>query len=88
VAVAQRMYARALLEAAKEEGRLAEVREELRDFVASVREVPVLRELLRNPQVDPRAKASILGSVLEEADDLVRNFLLLLVERGRAAEVV
>jgi F-type H+-transporting ATPase subunit delta len=87
VAVAQRMYARALLEAAQDEGRLPEVREQLGDFVASVREVPELRELLRNPQVEPRAKSAILDELLGGADPLVRNFLLVLAERGRAAEV-
>jgi len=87
MAVAQRMYARALLEAAKDQDRLAAVREQLGDFVASVREVPELRELLRNPQVDPRAKVSILEGLLGDADELVRNFLLLLAERGRAPEV-
>ena len=81
------MYARALLEAAKDQDRLAAVREQLGDFVASVREVPELRELLRNPQVDPRAKVSILEGLLGDADELVRNFLLLLAERGRAPEV-
>jgi F-type H+-transporting ATPase subunit delta len=87
MAVAQRMYARALLEAAKERGRLAEAREQLGDFVASVREVPELRELLRNPQVDPRAKVSILDALLGDADELIRNFLLLVAQRGRAPEI-
>jgi F-type H+-transporting ATPase subunit delta len=61
-------------------------REQLGDFVASVRDVPELRALLRNPQVEPRAKVSVLDSLLGGADELVRNFLLLLAERGRAAE--
>ena len=87
MAIAQRMYARALLEAAKEQGRLAAVREQLADFTASVREVPELRDLLRNPQVDPRAKVSILEGLLGDADELVRNFLLVLAQRGRAAEL-
>ena len=87
MAVAQRMYAKALLEAAKERGRLGEVREQLGDFTASVREVPELRDLLRNPQVDPRAKVSILEGLLGDADELVRNFLLVLAQRGRAAEL-
>ena len=52
-----------------------------------MREVPELRDLLRNPQVDPRAKVSILESLLGDADELVRNFLLLLAQRGRAAEL-
>src|SRR5262245_15632833 len=81
------MYARALLEAAKENDRLDTVREQLGDFVGSIREVPELRELLRNPQVAARTKVSILDSLLGDADELVRNFLLLVARRGRAAEI-
>jgi F-type H+-transporting ATPase subunit delta len=87
VAVAQRMYARALFEAAKEKGRLAEAREELDDFVTTSREVPELRALVENPQVDPRAKQAALEELLAEGDELVRNFLLVVVEKGRATEL-
>ena len=87
MAVAQRMYARALLEAAKENDRLGPVRAQLGDFVQAVRDVPELRELLRNPQVDPRAKVSILEGLLGDSDELVKNFLLLVARRGRAAEI-
>jgi F-type H+-transporting ATPase subunit delta len=87
IAVAHRIYARALFDAAKEQGRLARVREDLADFVAAVEEVPELRELLRNPQVDPRARAAALDDVLGEADELVRNFLRLLSEKGRSGQI-
>jgi len=87
MAVAHRMYARALFEAAKEHGRLATVREELGDFVAAVEQVPELDALLRNPQLDPRAKAQALDDVLGGADDLVRNFLLLTVEKNRGGQL-
>jgi F-type H+-transporting ATPase subunit delta len=81
------MYARALFDAAKEHGRLGPVREELGDFVQATRDVPELDSLLRNPQLDPRAKGEALQEVLGEADELVRNFLLLVVEKGRAAQL-
>jgi F-type H+-transporting ATPase subunit delta len=87
MAVAHRIYARALFDAAKEEGRLERVREELGDFVAAIAEVPELRELLRNPQVDPRARAAALDDVLGDADELVRNFLRLLSEKGRSSQI-
>jgi F-type H+-transporting ATPase subunit delta len=63
------------------------VREELGDFVAAVEEVPELRELLRNPQVDPRARAAALQDVLGDADELLRNFLRLLSEKGRTGQI-
>jgi F-type H+-transporting ATPase subunit delta len=81
------MYAQALLEAAAERGRVQQVRTDLADFAAAAAEVPELRELLRNPQVDPRAKHAALRDLLGDSEELVRNFLLLLAEKGRAAEL-
>jgi F-type H+-transporting ATPase subunit delta len=63
------------------------VREDLGDFVAAVEEVPELRELLRNPQVDPRARTAALDDLLGDADELVRNFLRLLAEKGRTGQI-
>jgi F-type H+-transporting ATPase subunit delta len=82
-----RTYAVALFEAARENGRLAQVREQLADFVQSVDEVPELHALLRNPQLEPRQKAAILGELIGDADELVRNFLRLLAEKGRIGEI-
>jgi F-type H+-transporting ATPase subunit delta len=87
MAAAQRMYARALFEAAKEQGRVEAVQQELDDFRTTVAGVPELRSLLENPQLDPAAKRAALADLLTDADDLVRNFLLLITEKGRAAEL-
>jgi F-type H+-transporting ATPase subunit delta len=87
VAVAHRTYARALFEAALEEGRLERVHEELTDFAATVAEVDELRSMLESPELESRSKAALLQEVLGDADELVRNFLLLLAEKGRAAEL-
>jgi F-type H+-transporting ATPase subunit delta len=76
-----------LFEAAKDAGRLGDVREQLADFAAATAEVPELRSVLRNPQLDPRAKAAVLEDLLGEAEELVRNFLLLLAEKGRVGEI-
>jgi F-type H+-transporting ATPase subunit delta len=59
----------------------------LGDFAAAVRDVPELRAVLRNPQVDPQAKADLLEQLLGEADPLVRNFLRLVAEKGRIREI-
>ena len=87
MAVAQRIYASALFDAAKEQGRLEPVRSDLREFADAVEQVPELHSLLSNPQLDPRARADALRSVLGDADELVRNFLLLISEKGRADEL-
>jgi F-type H+-transporting ATPase subunit delta len=87
MAAPHRMYARALYEAAKDQKRVEPVREELEDFVQAQREVPELRELLRNPQLDQRVKAAALEELLGGEEELVRNFLLLLAAKGRAGEI-
>jgi F-type H+-transporting ATPase subunit delta len=84
VAVVARTYATALFDAAKEQGRMDEVRTELQDFVNALHEVPELGALLRNPQLDPPAKAEALSAVMEGADELVRNFFRVVAEKGRA----
>jgi F-type H+-transporting ATPase subunit delta len=87
MSVVHRTYARSLFEAAMEAGRLAEVREQLGDFVETVRQVPELAEILRNPQLDQRAKLAAVDAVAGNADPLVRNLLRLLIEKGRGGEI-
>jgi ATP synthase F1 delta subunit len=87
VAVAARLYARSLFEAAKEEGRLEPVLAELGDFVAALEDVPELRSLLTNPQLDRDERTAALDEILGEADELIRNFLRLLSEKGRTAQI-
>jgi F-type H+-transporting ATPase subunit delta len=87
MAAAHRMYARALFEAAQEQGRLDEVQSELDDFRRAVADVPELRSLLENPQLEPQAKRAALADLLGDADEMVRNFLLLLTEKGRAGQI-
>ena len=87
MAVVARTYARALFEAAQNEGRIEPVRDELATFVQAVDEVPELRALIRNPELDPPTKAAALDAVLEGADELVRNFVRVVAEKGRAAQL-
>jgi F-type H+-transporting ATPase subunit delta len=87
LSVVHRTYARALYDAARETDRLGPVRQDLADFVEAMHAVPELEEILRNPQLDRRAKAAAVDAVAGEADPLVANFLRLLVEKGRGGEV-
>lgn len=43
--------------------------------------------MLRNPQVDLRAKSGVLDELLGGADELVRNFLRLTADKGRIGEI-
>src|SRR4051812_45663316 len=87
MAAAHRTYARALFEAAKERGRLDEVRADFGDFVTALDEVPELDALVRNPQIDPRAKSDALAEIVGDVDELVRNFLRLTGEKHRAGQL-
>jgi F-type H+-transporting ATPase subunit delta len=87
VAVAHRMYARSLFEAAREQDKLDVVNRELGEFTAAIADVPQLRNVLSNPELDAADKAAVLGEILGDADELTRNFVLLVTEKGRASEL-
>jgi F-type H+-transporting ATPase subunit delta len=46
-----------------------------------------LRLLLENPEVDSRVKQDVLARIAAGSDESVVNFVMLLAEKGRAAEL-
>jgi F-type H+-transporting ATPase subunit delta len=87
MAVVQRVYAEALLEAARDKDRIAPVREEFDAFVSAIEESEELRGFLRNPQIESETKIAALDDLLSGGEDLFLNFVHLLVEKGRIAEL-
>jgi F-type H+-transporting ATPase subunit delta len=87
MAAAQRIYARALFEAAQEGDRVAVVREQLKELSDALDATPELEGFLANPQVDPTAKTDVLDQVTDGAEPLVRNAVRLLASKGRAGEL-
>jgi F-type H+-transporting ATPase subunit delta len=87
VAVAHRVYAEALLEAAKEKDLLAPVREDFDAFATAVEESDELRGFLRNPQIETETKVAVLDDLLAGGEGLFTNFVHLLADKGRIAEV-
>ena len=87
MAVAHRMYARALYEAARDQGRVDIVRSELVELAAAMEGTPELEAFLQNPQLDPAAKASVLQEVTTGADPIVRNFVRVVASKGRAGQL-
>jgi F-type H+-transporting ATPase subunit delta len=87
MAAAQRIYARALFEAAQDEKRIDEVDRDFGAFVEALHASPELQGFLANPQLDPGAKAGVLAQLIEGADSLVVNTVRLLAEKGRASEI-
>jgi F-type H+-transporting ATPase subunit delta len=87
MAVAHRIYARALYEAAHEQGRVDVARDELAELAAALDAVPELQAFLANPQLDPGAKASVLDEITADADPIVRNFVRLVASKGRGGQL-
>lgn len=63
------------------------VDEQLSELVEATHATPELEAMLADPELDSRAKADVLAAVLDGADELVRNFALLVTEKGRAPEL-
>ena len=87
MALAHRIYAEALLDAAKERDALARVREEFGAFAEAVAGSDELGDLLRNPQIEPGTKRDALAAVLGEASEVFRNFIRLVAEKDRIGEL-
>jgi len=81
------MYARALFQAAEARGKLDAVASQLGELRTAVSEVDELQSLLTNPEVNARVKSDVLVEIAKGDDELVVNFLRLLVEKGRAGDI-
>jgi F-type H+-transporting ATPase subunit delta len=79
-------YAEALYEAAVDADALEQVVADVDAFTEAVEGSAELRMLLENPEIDSRAKKSVVASITADAHPLFANFLQVLVDRGRLAE--
>jgi F-type H+-transporting ATPase subunit delta len=86
VAVAHRVYAEALLQAAREKEELPQVREEFDALADALGESDELLGFLRNPQVETETKVAALDELLTGASAIFINFIHLLAEKGRISE--
>ena len=77
------VYARALFEAALENGRLDEVREQLGEIADAVEGSHDLQVFFFSPYFSSDEKRDGLGRMLTDADPLVTNFMALLIEKHR-----
>jgi F-type H+-transporting ATPase subunit delta len=87
MAVAHRVYAEALLDAARDSGRVDAVRREFDEFAAALEASEELRHFLANPQIEFQTKGATLADLVSGADELFVNFLRLLAEKDRIGEV-
>ena len=87
MAVVHRVYAQALLEAAQEKKRLDAVRKQFDEFAAALAGSDELRRFLQNPRVELLTKQAALEDLLKGSDELFLNFVRLLADKSRIAEV-
>ncbi len=76
-------YSEALFAAAKERDELEEVLEELKEFIAAVRENDELREFFYSPQINERERRQAIDALTEGMTRTTRNFLKVLSDNGR-----
>jgi len=82
-----RVYAMALYEAAREEGRLDAVRRDLGAFVEAANSSDELRRFLVAEEISDKRKKEVLLELTDGGEKLMRNFLLVLVDKNRESEL-
>jgi F-type H+-transporting ATPase subunit delta len=80
---AARVYAEALHEAAVEAGRVAEVNRDLTAFVQAIAQNRLMLGALANPRLPRHAKQGVVAKLMEGAEPLARNAVLVLLDKGR-----
>lgn len=79
-----RVYAEALLELAREQGKVDEVADEVQQLLAVVGEGSELHRLLTNPAIGDTERSAILKRVFEDkVSDLLYKMLRVLSDKGR-----
>ena len=78
-----RVYARALFQAAKEQGKLDVVREQVGQFADALEETSELKVFFFSPYFSTAEKKDGLTKALQDAEPALVNFLELLIEKHR-----
>jgi F-type H+-transporting ATPase subunit delta len=84
--IVAKRYAKALFAVGKEEGKLEEFSRSLNTLAAIYAEVPVVLDALTNPLYPMEVRGKVMEHLAStvEADQLMKNFLDLLVQKKRA----
>lgn len=80
-------YADALHAAAVGQESVGEVVSDLRDFCEAVRGSSELAAALASPDIEARDRKAVVDELTREAHPLVRNFLQVLLDRGRIGDL-
>jgi len=86
---AARRYAKALMDLARRDGIIAEIGAQLLQHQALLQANTNLQKALENPGVDIQVKTGIMTTIFERTQPapLLRNFLLLLMHKGRLPQL-
>ena len=82
------VYARSLFEVARDQGKLDEIRDQLGQFTAALEGDRDLQVFFFSPYFSTKEKEDGLHKALEGADDVLVNFLELLIENHRMPAVL
>jgi F-type H+-transporting ATPase subunit delta len=82
-----RVYAGALLEAAREAGSVERVGKDFKAFADALDASQPLRAVLFDPQIEVSAKQRVVGALTGGVDPLLANTLSLLLDKGRQAAI-
>jgi ATP synthase F1 delta subunit len=77
------VYARALFEVGREQGKLDALREQLAQFADALDQNRQLAMFFFSPYFSTKEKQEALGRALEDADPAFHNFLVVLIENHR-----
>ena len=80
-------YADALFDAASEQDVVSEVADQLEAFSRAATESEELAAALGDPKLDAAAKKSVITNLTANSNPIVSNFLQVLVDRGRLADL-
>lgn len=79
-------YARALFEVAQERKKIDEVEEDLQSVVEAFQDDQI-RKVFTNPRLETHEKKAIIDSIAQAVTNEVVNFLKVLIDRHREAEL-
>jgi F-type H+-transporting ATPase subunit delta len=77
------VYARSLFEVAQEQDKLDEVRDQIGQFADALSESRELQTFFFSPYFSTEEKKEGLDTALEDAEEIVENFLALMIENHR-----
>lgn len=83
-----RRYAQALLMVALEKNKVEAIREELNNLRDNVVIIPNIKDYFDSPRIDKSEKKQLLKTVMQNADEDLKNFILLLIDKNRLGSFV